>query len=142
MPLLLCLASRSRVSACPANAVTSCVPATVAACASAACSSGGNPHASPAPLGCVIGDQHISCQRCHLMCLNQVFFSRISKTIVLKSGILKAEIRIKMGDVIRRGASTILAPFHTSEGTWIRASAVSSNKVVVVAAQRNASRPF
>eukprot|EP00983_Pelagomonas_calceolata_P015430 489119-Pelagomonas_calceolata.AAC.1 len=51
-----------------------------------------------------------------------------------------------MGDVPQRGASTILAPFQTSEGIWIRASAVSSNnennKVVVLAAQRNASRPF
>eukprot|EP00983_Pelagomonas_calceolata_P115950 1160255-Pelagomonas_calceolata.AAC.1 len=47
-----------------------------------------------------------------------------------------------MGDVPRRGASTILAPFQTSEGTWIQASAVSSNKVVVLAAQRNATRPF
>eukprot|EP00983_Pelagomonas_calceolata_P124138 1161076-Pelagomonas_calceolata.AAC.11 len=35
-----------------------------------------------------------------------------------------------MGDVSRRGASTILAPFQTSEGIWIQASAVRSNKVV------------
>eukprot|EP00983_Pelagomonas_calceolata_P092288 1157647-Pelagomonas_calceolata.AAC.3 len=33
-------------------------------------------------------------------------------------------------------------PFQTSEGTWIQASAVSSNKVIVLAAQRNASCPF
>eukprot|EP00983_Pelagomonas_calceolata_P124374 1161100-Pelagomonas_calceolata.AAC.2 len=67
-------------------------------------------------------------------CPAGLFFSRISNTIVSKSGILKDEIRFKMGDVSRRGALTILAPFQTAEGTWTRASAVSSNKVVVMEA--------
>eukprot|EP00983_Pelagomonas_calceolata_P082753 1156012-Pelagomonas_calceolata.AAC.3 len=41
------------------------------------------------------------------------FFSRISNTIVLKSGNLKVEIRIKMGDVPRRA---FWPPFRPLKG--------------------------
>eukprot|EP00983_Pelagomonas_calceolata_P037720 1136474-Pelagomonas_calceolata.AAC.9 len=44
------------------------------------------------------------------------FFSRIANTIVLKSGIFDAGVRIRMDDAPRRGASTILDPTQADEG--------------------------
>ena len=73
----------------------------------------GQEHPAPAVEEQVDGGWCLLRKNIEMCTVTVSFFSRIANTIVLKSGILEAGVRIKMGDAPRRGASCHIDPSST-----------------------------